>query len=134
MNRVIIICFYFSIIFMQDIRYLDEIFDNVDKTEDVVYGNSPDLPFIFLFEWNTQDLDLTMDIYEPQGDTLSNRPAIIFMHSGSFFAGSNDADDVVDLLINDYNVISLFERHTSFLTPKNNLKTINSFFNDKKGN
>jgi acetyl esterase/lipase len=84
---------------MQDIRYLDEIFENVDKTEDVIYGNSPDLPFIFLFEWNTQDLDLTMDVYEPQGDTLSSRPAIIFMHSGSFFSGSNNADDVVDLSI-----------------------------------
>ena len=99
MNKIIIICFFISIIFMQDIRYLDEIFDNVNKTEDVIYGNSPDLPFIFLFEWNTQDLDLTMDVYEPEGDTLSNRPAIIFMHSGSFFSGNNTADDVVDLSI-----------------------------------
>ena len=34
-------------------RYIDEIFDEVIITEDVVYGNAPDLPFIFLFEWNT---------------------------------------------------------------------------------
>ena len=97
MNKIIIICFSLSLIFMQDIRYLDEIFDNVNKTEDVVYGNSPDLPFIFLFEWNTQDIDLTMDVYEPANDTLENRPAIIFMHSGAFFLGDNEVDDVVDL-------------------------------------
>ena len=29
--------------------------------------------FIFLFEWNTQNIDLDMDIYELPGDTLPNR-------------------------------------------------------------
>ena len=67
------------------IRYLDEVFENVTITEDVVYGNAPDLPFIFLFEWNTYDLDLDMDIYEPEGDTETQRPVIIFIHSGVFF-------------------------------------------------
>jgi len=80
-------------------RYLDEIFDEVTITEDVVYGNAPDLPFIFLFEWNTYDIDLDMDIYEPTGDTLTNRPVIIFIHSGAFFTGYNEADDVVALSI-----------------------------------
>ena len=68
----------------QQIRYLDEIFDSVDKQEDVIYGNAPDLPFIFLFEWNTQNINLEMDIYQPEGDSISSRPAIIFMHPGSF--------------------------------------------------
>ena len=80
-------------------RYRHEIFDEVTKTEDVVYGNAPDLPFLFLFEWNTTDTDLDMDIYEPAGDTLTNRPVIIFLHSGSFFTGSNEADDMVALSI-----------------------------------
>ena len=62
-----------SFLFSQ-IRYKSEIFDNYVKTEDVVYGNAPDLPFIFGFEWNTYDLDLTMDIYEAEGDTATNRP------------------------------------------------------------
>tara|TARA_Y100000996_G_scaffold212451_1_gene166869 strand:- start:6495 stop:7631 length:1137 start_codon:yes stop_codon:yes gene_type:complete len=100
MNKKIFIIFsLFSISLSQDIRYIDEIFDNVIKTENVVYGNAPDLPFIFLFEWNTQDIDLHMDIYEPEGDTLINRPVIIFLHSGSFFSGSKEADDMVDLSI-----------------------------------
>ena len=83
----------------QEIRYLDEIFDEVTKTEDIVYGNAPDLPFWFWFEWNTYDIDLDMDVYEPQGDTLSDRPVIIFVHTGSFFSGHNELDDVVDLSI-----------------------------------
>tara|TARA_Y100000590_G_C15716259_1_gene1012002 strand:- start:1039 stop:2178 length:1140 start_codon:yes stop_codon:yes gene_type:complete len=87
-----------TIVFCQT-RYIDEIFDNVVKTENVVYGNAPDLPFIFLFEWNTNDVDLDMDIYEPEGDTLNQRPVIIFIHAGSFFSGSNEADDMVDLSI-----------------------------------
>ena len=81
------------------IRYLDEVFENVTITEDVVYGNAPDLPFIFLFEWNTYDLDLDMDIYEPEGDTETQRPVIIFIHTGAFFSGHNELDDVVALSI-----------------------------------
>ena len=41
-----------SILLAQDIRYIDEVFENVNKIEDVVYGNAPDLPFWFWFEWN----------------------------------------------------------------------------------
>ena len=74
-------------------------FDSVEKTEDVVYANSPDLPFLFLFEWNTNDIDLDMDIYEPEGDTLEARPLILFFHSGAFFSGNNELDDMVDLSI-----------------------------------
>tara|TARA_B100001287_G_scaffold198881_1_gene168392 strand:- start:8723 stop:9820 length:1098 start_codon:yes stop_codon:yes gene_type:complete len=80
-------------------RYKNEIFDNYIKTENVVYGNAPDLPFIFGFEWNTYDIDLTMDIYEAEGDTATNRPVIIFLHPGAFFTGNNEVDDMVALSI-----------------------------------
>ena len=90
---------FLSVIISQDVRYIDEVFDEVSKTEDIVYGNAPDLPFIFLFEWNTFDIDISMDIYEPEGDTISNRPVIIFAHTGAFFSGHNELDDVVDLSI-----------------------------------
>jgi len=94
-----IILILFSMAYLQNIRYVDEVFDEVSITQDIVYGNAPDLPFIFLFEWNTQDIDLDMDIYEPVGDTLNSRPAIIFIHTGAFFSGHNELDDVVDLSI-----------------------------------
>ena len=86
-----------STLISQDTRYIDEVFEDVEITQDVVYGNAPDLPFIFLFEWNTVDIDLNMDIYEPANDTESQRPVIIFLHPGAFFSGSNESDDMVTL-------------------------------------
>ena len=101
MNRqlsltTVIFIFLFSFISGQ-MRYQNEIFDEVLKTENIVYGNAPDLPFIFLFEWNTVDIDLEMDIYEPNLDTVTNRPVIIFIHPGAFFTGNNEVDDMVSL-------------------------------------
>jgi len=98
LRALLSILFIFSYVESQT-RYIDEIFGEVTKTEDVIYGNAPDLPFVFLFEWNTVDIDLDMDIYEPLGDTITNRPVIIFIHSGAFFAGNNEADDIVALCI-----------------------------------
>ena len=98
LRALLSILFIFSYVESQT-RYIDEIFGEVTKTEDVIYGNAPDLPFLFLFEWNTVDIDLDMDIYEPLGDTITNRPVIIFIHSGAFFAGNNEADDIVALCI-----------------------------------
>ena len=84
-------------IFISQTRYIDEVFNEVSLTEGVVYGNAPDLPFIFLFEWNTFDVDLDMDIYQPVGDTESQRPVIIFLHPGAFFSGSNESGDMISL-------------------------------------
>ena len=95
LSTIIFIHFY-SLLYSQ-IRYRNEIFDQVIKTENVVYANAPDLPFIFLFEWNTVNIDLEMDIYEPAEDTLTNRPVIIFIHPGAFFTGNNEVDDMVSL-------------------------------------
>ena len=95
-NLLILCVLIFSLINSQT-RYKDEIFSDVVKTEDVIYGNAPDLPFFFVFEWNTYDVDMTMDIYEAYGDTMQNRPAIIFLHPGAFFTGNNEVDDMVSL-------------------------------------
>jgi len=88
---------FFTSFSFTNIRYIDEIFENIIKTENIVYANSPDLPFIFLLESNTYDINLDMDIYEPDEYEIISRPAIIFLHSGSFFTGNNELDDMVDL-------------------------------------
>ena len=41
-----------------------------------------------------------MDIYEPAGDTLDDRPIIFFMYGGSFISGSTDSWDIVSLCSN----------------------------------
>lgn len=69
-----------------DGRYQSDIFTNVDVNT-VTYGSNLDL--------NSTTINLTMDIYQPQGDTSTSRPLIIFAHGGSFSAGTkNDADIV----------------------------------------
>ena len=37
-----------------------------------------------------------MDIYTPDGDTATNRPVILYMHGGAFYAGEKGSVDCVD--------------------------------------
>jgi len=76
-------------------RYTKPIFDEITVTLNVVYGNAPALNFPYLDESNTSPQDLLLDIYEPVGDELEYRPAIICAHSGAFISGSKGADDMV---------------------------------------
>jgi acetyl esterase/lipase len=64
----------------EPVRYVDPVFEDVTVTSDVVYGSS---------EWQdgiTRDLHL--DLYEPAGDTATDRPVVVWMHGGSFSGGS----------------------------------------------
>ncbi len=61
-------------------RYLSEVFSNVTVTTNVQYGEN-----ISIFPPPTPTLiPLVMDVYEPTGDVLTDRPLIIFMHTGSY--------------------------------------------------
>ena len=64
-------------------RYLDEIFNDVDIESDVLFGsNVTVLPTLNNLAPQTQNL--VMDLYSPSGDTETNRPVIIMLHTGSF--------------------------------------------------
>ncbi len=78
----------------QSYRYTNTIFTAVDVTSGIVYGNAPFLDSPYSDESATTDGDLIMDIHQPQGDTNTNRPAIIFAHGGGFLDGSRDVDDM----------------------------------------
>ena len=95
MKTYLLLLSLICLVYTQDIRFIDEIFDEVSVTEDLVYGNAPDLPFLFITENNTVDIDLHMDVYQPVGDTMNDRPVIIFAHSGAFFSGNKEVDDIV---------------------------------------
>lgn len=61
------------------VRYKDNVFSSVTVTPDVVYGQN--------FEVLTGApvlIDLRCDIYEPAGDNATDRPLIIYLHTGSF--------------------------------------------------
>ena len=40
-----------------------------------------------------------MDIYTPDGDTVTNRPVILYMHGGAFYAGEKGSVDCVDFVL-----------------------------------
>ncbi|MFT4526381.1 MAG: hypothetical protein ACI85F_002554 [Bacteroidia bacterium] len=75
--------------FGQD-RYLTEIFTDVTMTSNVEYGQN-----WYVFSSNVEDAvvitdeipeiqPIRMDVYEPVGDTVSNRIPVIIMHTGNF--------------------------------------------------
>ena len=54
-----------------DGRYENEIFDEVSKTI---------VEYTDVYDWSVLDSGLDMDIYQPVGDTATNRPLLIFAH------------------------------------------------------
>ena len=64
-------------------RYLDNIFDSVTVTSDVQYAtNISVLPM--LQGAAPGPAPLFCDIYEPKNDTMTDRPVIVLIHTGSF--------------------------------------------------
>lgn len=79
----------------QDYRYTNMLFSEISIDENIVYGVAPAINFPYTDENNTTDSDLIMDIYSPAGDNLTERPAIVFVHSGAFLNGERNHDDMV---------------------------------------
>jgi para-nitrobenzyl esterase len=65
------------------IRYRDQVFANVSVTRDIVYGSAPDA--------SGNPVDLKLDLYQPAGDTISQRPVVIWIHGGGFTAGDKSS-------------------------------------------
>lgn len=64
-------------------------FQNVITTSNIVYGSNTSS--------NGSVTSLTLDVYEPDGDTMTKRPLIIWVHGGSFVGGSKSDPDVTAL-------------------------------------
>src|SRR5215475_7056195 len=70
------------------VRYRDPIFDAVTVTSNVTYGSAVNL--------ENQTITLQLDMYQPAGDTVTSRPAIVWVHGGSFCCGSKTSPEIVD--------------------------------------
>jgi acetyl esterase/lipase len=70
------------------LRYRDPVFTAVTKTTNVTYGSAVDA------QGNT--VTLQFDSYEPTGDTVTKRPAIVWVHGGSFCCGTKTSAEIVD--------------------------------------
>lgn len=65
-------------------RYNSEVFNNYTLSSDIIYGNNP-----------SGAGDLKLDVYEPTGDVIAQRPLIILAHGGSFISGTKTDDPAV---------------------------------------
>ena len=64
-------------------RYLDEVFTDVQLTDSVVFAQNVSIEPV-LIGLSPALMPILCDIYEPSGDSLTNRPVIIVAHTGSF--------------------------------------------------
>jgi acetyl esterase/lipase len=70
------------------LRYRDGVFSVVTTTRDVTYGSAVDQ--------EGETVTLALDVYRPAGDTVTERPAIVWVHGGSFAFGSKTSPEIVD--------------------------------------
>jgi carboxylesterase type B len=70
------------------VRYRDAIFSSVTVTSNVTYGSAANL--------ENQTIPLQLDMYQPTGDTVTSRPAIVWVHGGSFTSGDKTSSELVD--------------------------------------
>ncbi|MCW5892626.1 MAG: alpha/beta hydrolase [bacterium] len=70
------------------LRYRDLVFAGATVTSNIVYGSAVNN--------SGQTVTLLMDRYEPTGDSVTARPAIVWIHGGSFSSGSKTSAELVD--------------------------------------
>lgn len=70
------------------LRYRDAVFSSVTKTSDITYGSAVDQ--------TGATVTLKLDMYQPTGDTVTQRPAIVWVHGGNFCCGDKTESDIVD--------------------------------------
>lgn len=68
-------------------RYATDVFSNYTTTSDIVYGQNN--------SYTGANTTLKLDVYQPTGDSETNRPLIIFVHGGSFIGGTKTDGDMV---------------------------------------
>jgi acetyl esterase/lipase len=64
------------------IRYINNLFNKVDIEKNILYQE--------VTNYSGQKEKLYLDVFKPKGDTESNRPAILWIHGGSFTTGTKD--------------------------------------------
>lgn len=64
-------------------RYQDWVFGGLTLDHNVVYGHAPDS--------SGHTVDLTLDLYQPQGDVAPLRPVLIYAHGGAFTKGNKES-------------------------------------------
>ncbi|MGN1036349.1 MAG: glycoside hydrolase family 9 protein [Ruminococcus sp.] len=76
-------------------RYRDYICDTVDIEKDIIFASKKD--------YQNNNIDLALDLYQPFADSEESRPIIIFAHGGGMYTGSKDSEwDITVELAEDF--------------------------------
>ena len=86
----------YSIFAQTSYRYIDSIFIPTQSYTNITYATAPELNVPYLGESSTHSSELKFNLFEPQGDTLSNRPLLICAHGGAFISGTKENDDMME--------------------------------------
>ena len=70
-------------------RYSTDVFATVTRTNGIQYGQNN--------SFTGANTNLTLDFYQPTGDTAIARPLIVWAHGGSFLGGTSADVDMVNL-------------------------------------
>jgi acetyl esterase/lipase len=65
------------------LRYRDQVFSSVTTTNDITYGTAPGA--------DGNPVALKLDLYQPAGDTVTKRPALVWVHGGGFTMGDKSS-------------------------------------------
>jgi len=77
--------------FSQEERFIDDVFTDVAVQENVIYGvNATILPRLAGLTDEAVPRPLNADVYTPMGDTDTERPLIILLHTGNFLPPTNN--------------------------------------------
>lgn len=100
-------------------RYKKDIFTNVQVTKAIKFGSNRKVsanPF-------AGDQDLYLDVYEPVGDNLAERPLIILAFGGGFVEGKREDVDFlcVGFAKKGYVAVAIDYRIGTFLPTKTNV-------------
>jgi len=85
-------------------RYHEDVFTDVSETNNIVFSTKVPRPKVNEFnlyyiltgarlsvrEYDTEDVTLRMDVFEPTGDVQEKRPLVIICFGGGFVQGSRD--------------------------------------------
>jgi acetyl esterase/lipase len=70
------------------LRYRDDVFAAVTRTANITYGSAVDQ--------TGATVSLELDMYEPTGDRVTRRPAVVWVHGGSFAFGNKTSPELVE--------------------------------------
>jgi len=76
------------------VRYLNPVFETIDIKQDIEFGE--------VINFRSKTEKLLLDVYSPVGDSLKNRPAILWIHGGGFRIGNDKSQGYIVKMASEF--------------------------------